>query len=212
MKEMQELINAVIAVMKSVDNVEKGMTVGSGNYAYQGLSDKDVKMTFKKALSDNGLCVLPIKVEPNTTVSEFEVAGKRKQSVFTEVVSTYLLMHTSGASVEISGVGHGVDAGDKAAGKATTYALKNALMYSFLTPSGAIDDADNTHSNDLGGNSAPAAPAPKKKAKAKLAPRDTDRWSKAVELAKTKGVDAVTKHFLMIPADLNRLKKEAGIV
>jgi hypothetical protein len=39
-----------------------------------------------------------------------------------------------------------VDTQDKSAGKATTYALKNALLYTFLVPTGTIDDADVTHS------------------------------------------------------------------
>jgi hypothetical protein len=73
---------------------------------------------------------------------------KMKQSVFTEVKTTYLLIHTSGESIELAGYGHGVDSQDKGAGKATTYALKYALLYSFLVPTGSIDDADSTHSDE----------------------------------------------------------------
>ena len=47
------------------------------------------------------------------------------------------------------GYGHGVDSQDKSAGKATTYALKYALLYAFLVPTGKIDDADNTHSEEI---------------------------------------------------------------
>jgi hypothetical protein len=72
-----------------------------------------------------------------------------KQSAFTEVVTTYLLMHESGECVELAGYGHGVDNQDKGAGKATTYALKNCLLYTFLTPVGKIDDTDSTHSESI---------------------------------------------------------------
>jgi len=58
-------------------------------------------------------------------------------------------MHESGESKEISGYGHGVDPQDKGAGKATTYALKYALLYTFLVPTGSIDDADKTHSDNI---------------------------------------------------------------
>ena len=51
---------------------------------------------------------------------------KSKQSVFTDAHTKYLLLHTSGESIELSGYGQGVDTQDKGAGKATTYALKNA--------------------------------------------------------------------------------------
>jgi hypothetical protein len=86
---------------------------------------------------------------------------KSKQSIFTKVKTKYLLLHESGESVELAGYGHGVDPQDKGAGKATTYALKNCLLYTFLTPVGKIDDTETTHSNDI------AAPAPVEKAPAK---------------------------------------------
>jgi len=49
-----------------------------------------------------------------------------------------------------------VDSQDKGAGKATTYALKYALLYTFLIPTGKIDDADNSHSDET------PAPPPQK--------------------------------------------------
>ena len=58
-------------------------------------------------------------------------------------------MHESGESIEICGYGHGIDSQDKAAGKAQTYALKNALLYTFLTPVGAIEDTDSVHSDTI---------------------------------------------------------------
>ena len=76
--------------------------------------------------------------------------AKQKQSVFTEVLVTYQITHAeSGESINIMGYGHGQDSMDKSAGKATTYALKNALLYSFLVPTGTIDDTDATHSNNV---------------------------------------------------------------
>ena len=61
-----------------------------------------------------------------------------------------MLVHAeSGVSIELVCYGHGVDSQDKAAGKATTYALKNCLLYTFLTPVGKIDDSETTHSDQL---------------------------------------------------------------
>ena len=73
-------------------------------------------------------------------------AMKTKQSIFTEVETKYLLLHTSGESLELCGYGQGVDTQDKGAGKATTYALKNTLLNMFLIPTGV--DTDNTHSDE----------------------------------------------------------------
>ena len=57
--------------------------------------------------------------------------------------------HGKTSHEELAGYGHGVDNQDKGAGKATTYALKYALLYMFLIPTGKIDDADTTHSDEV---------------------------------------------------------------
>lgn len=163
---MQKLAKAVIAVMKEVKGMEKNSQVGSGVTAYKGTKDEDVKEVFNESLSKNGLCILPIGIEEETQIDRWEEnvfdnykkmeVVKQKQNVFTKVKTKYLLLHESGESVEIVGYGHGVDPQDKGAGKATTYALKNALLYTFLTPVGKIDDTDTTHSDDI-----PTKPASK---------------------------------------------------
>ena len=150
---MKNLAKAVINVMKDVKNISKNTTVGGGNFAYKGVSDKDVKETYKNSMSKNGLCILPIDIDAKTTIERWEettnYGAKQKQLVFSEVKTKYLLLHESGESQEISGYGHGTDAMDKAAGKATTYALKYALLYTFLTPTGDIEDTDTEHSNNV---------------------------------------------------------------
>jgi len=150
---MKNLIKAVIAVMNEVKGIEKSMTVGNGKNSYKGVPDKEVKKIIGSAMAKHGLCLLPTKIEPTIKIERWEEPDynkeiKQKQTVFTEVVATYLLMHESAESIEICGYGHGVDSQDKGAGKATTYALKYALLYSFLVPTGDIDDTDSVHSQD----------------------------------------------------------------
>jgi len=138
--------------MKAVKGIDKAMTVGVGNAAYKGVADKDVKEAIGEAMSENGLACVPIGVEPRVEISQWDESyngqSKRKQSVFTEVKTRYLLLHESGESIELEGYGHGIDTQDKSAGKATTYALKNVLLYTFLVPTGKIDDTDNEHSDE----------------------------------------------------------------
>jgi len=150
---MKDLVQAVIKVMKEVKGMEKNSQVGSGTMAYNGTKDQDVKEVFNEALYNNGLCMLPMNIEESTELSRWEETNKygtkQKQSIFTKVTVKYLLCHESGQSQVICGYGHGVDSQDKGAGKATTYAMKNALLYTFMTPVGKIDDADTTHSNEI---------------------------------------------------------------
>lgn len=155
----KSLAHAVIAVMKEVKGMEKNSKVGNGGASsYDGTRDMDVKEVFNKALADNGLCVLPVDIEETTDIFRWQdeqtygqkVVIKQKQQVFTKVKTTYKLMHAdSGEAQHIVGFGHGVDTQDKGAGKATTYAMKNTLLYAFVTPVGKIDDTDTTHSEEI---------------------------------------------------------------
>jgi len=158
METKAELAKAIIAVMNEVAGIEKSLTVGSGNSSYKGVSDKDVKRIIGNAMAKHGLCILPLDINAKSQVDRWEEVDqysksvpkdmKTKQSVFVEVETKYLLLHTSGENQIVAGYGHGVDSQDKSAGKATTYALKNTLLYTFMIPTGDIDDADKTHSND----------------------------------------------------------------
>lgn len=156
MENKANLAKAVIAVMKKVKGIEKSMQVGTGAMSYKGVPDQEVKKIIGDAMAENGLCILPIGVEAKTQVDRWEetstyngqASTKMKQSVFTEATCQYLLLHESGESQVLQGYGQGVDSQDKSAGKATTYSLKYTLLYTFLVPTGKIDDADNTHSDE----------------------------------------------------------------
>ena len=149
MENKSNLAKAVIAVMKAVNGIEKNSEVGSGIYTYKGVRDQEVKLIYKKAMAENGLCVFPTGVKSKTRIDRWEDNGKQKQQVFVETKTKYLLLHESGESMELAGYGHATDPQDKAAGKSTTYAMKYMLLYLFMTPTGNIDDSDLTHSNDI---------------------------------------------------------------
>lgn len=150
---MKNIAKAIISVMQEVKGMEKNSKVGTGQASYDGTKDQDVKESFNDAMAKNGLCILPIDIKESTQVDRWEettnYGAKQKQSVFTKVTVKYMLLHESGESIELAGYGHGVDTQDKGAGKATTYALKNCLLYTFLTPVGKIDDAEKTHSDSI---------------------------------------------------------------
>ena len=157
MEKTPNLAKAIVAVMKAVKGIDKSMQVGTGTMSYKGVPDQEVKKIIGEAMADNGLCILPIGIEAKAQVDRWEETStyngvpqtKMKQSVFTEATVKYLLLHESGESVELAGYGQGVDSQDKSAGKSTTYALKYALLYAFMVPTGKIDDADSTHSSDI---------------------------------------------------------------
>ncbi len=164
------LVTATIKVMEAVKGIDKSMTIGTGQNTYKGVPDQEVKKIIGEEMEKNGLAIFPIDIQETTQLSEWDeknqYGDKRKQSIFTKVTTTYLLTHISGEFMTIKGYGHGVDSQDKSAGKATTYALKYALLYMFLIPTGKIDDADVTHSDNI--------PVPSKKETQKPLPADLD--------------------------------------
>jgi hypothetical protein len=183
MENKTELYKAIASVMRDVKGIDKSMTIGTGNNAYKGISDKDVKSILGKAMNEHGLIMLPKSYDPVMRLDRWEEVDiysksnpkdkKTKQSVFVEVKAVYSLIHVeTGQSVDIPAYGHGVDSQDKAAGKATTYAMKTAALYAFFVPTGAIDDTDNTHSNDIEtpkqNTPPPAAKTPPQGAKKKV--------------------------------------------
>ncbi|MDC8024912.1 ERF family protein [Elizabethkingia anophelis] len=223
MESKTNLYKAIISVMKAVKGIDKTLTVGSGSNAYQGVADKVVKETIGQAMEENGLAILPISIDPKSTIERWEETSqygnnppqtKIKQSVFTEVKTKYLLIHESGESIEIEGYGHGVDTQDKSAGKATTYALKYALLYTFMVPTGKIDDADSKHSNEgeiPQKNTKPernsSGEIPKDKAPAiKILKTGTKAWESLVERV-SKG-ETITKVDLLKFFDLKEVEKE----
>lgn len=147
------LAKAIISVMRESTSIDKNTVVGSGRNKYNAVSDKDVKSMLSPLMVKNGLCILPISVKDDTSVTHWEESyngnTQRKMKVFTKVNTEYLLMHESGEAQVIKGFGHGIDTQDKSAGKATTYALKQLLLYLFMIPTGSIDDTDNVYSENL---------------------------------------------------------------
>lgn len=148
---MENITKAILAVMEDVKGIEKTLDVGYGNSSYKGVSDKVVKEVLRPSMINHGLIVVPVDIDESSEVYQWEETynnnTKRKQQVFTKVTTKYKLLHTSGESIEFSGYGQGVDTQDKGAGKASTYALKYALLYLFLIPTGKILDSDNDHSD-----------------------------------------------------------------
>ena len=146
------LTAAILQVMNEVKSVEKNLNVGVGKSSYKGVSDKDVKQVIQPAMVRAGLVIIPVNIEPTLKIDRWteqtNYGEKQKQQIFSEVKVTFELIHESGESRQIVGYGHGIDSQDKSAGKATTYALKYALLYTFLIPTGQIDDTDNDHSEN----------------------------------------------------------------
>ena len=205
---MENLIKAINNVMADCENVDKSLTVGTGRNSYKGVADKDVKLIINRSMRENGLAIFTTNIEPKITIERWQedtqFGVKQKQSVFTEVITTYKMCHKSGESIEIQGYGHGVDSQDKSAGKATTYALKYTLLYQFLVATGSIDDADNTHSEQV--NTPTPKPTPKP-----AAPTKKDIESAIASLKKAKDLKTLKDQWLKLSKALQDNKEVLAV-
>lgn len=210
---MENLAKAILCVMKEVKGIDKTLTVGTGNSSYKGVPDQEVKKILGESMAKNGLCVLPIEIDEQTQIDRWEEVDtyskeipkpmKQKQSVFTKVKTKYLLLHESGESQVIVGYGHGVDSQDKGAGKATTYALKYAMLYSFFVPTGKIDDTDTDHSDS---KEIASRPLEKVAQKPLLTDVQFDSLMKMDALALMPLIPKYEKKFIIKPDWLTKLK------
>ena len=152
---MVNLAKALLVAMQEIGYLQKDKQVGEGKSAYKALSDNKATQGIREALIKAGIVALPTRIvlTDKCAVTNWQEQNQygnasTKTHVFTEVLMTYTLIHAeSGESAEIQAIGHGIDNGDKSAGKAMTYAKKNALLNALLISSGL--DPDDTHSDDL---------------------------------------------------------------
>lgn len=150
-----QLIEAVLNVMSEVNYLQKDDTVGTGSSSYRGISDEKVRDNVRKSMIVHGLICVPVKIDKETNIERWtepdpysKTGGtKQKQQIFSDIVFTFRIYHTSGAFIEGQSSGHGIDSQDKSPGKAMTYAMKYFLLNTFMVPTG--DDPDKVHSNDI---------------------------------------------------------------
>ena len=180
---MKELYSALNAFQEKVPAITKDSK--AHNYKYADLPS--ILEVISPLLQEQGLMF----TQPLTTVDG--IRGIR----------TILVHVKSGETLEgfvpVSDVKLSGQNDYQALGSGITY-LRRYSLESIL---GLVTTKDDDAGGATGGS---------KSAKPKLSPRDADKWPKAVAMAKKdKKVDGVTKHYSLIPADLSRLKKEAGL-
>ena len=124
---MKNLAKAICQVMAAASHVQKTGNNSFHGYAYA--SDADLLRVIQPAMASAGLAMVPSQIAQTDTKLD-------KGKVQTDVHVQYLLVHTSGETLEIQAIGRGIDKEDKGQYKAMTGALKYALRQTFLVPTG----------------------------------------------------------------------------
>lgn len=144
MSEVKKVYQAIVNVTKALgkEGISKDRKNAQQGYSFRGIDD--VYNALSHALSENGLCIIPVVLE---RVSE-ERATKSGGTLFYVTVKMQfdLVSSADGSSHSVVTFGEAMDSGDKATNKAMSAAYKYAAMQTFCIPTEGDNDADaHTH-------------------------------------------------------------------
>lgn len=161
------IFEKMLHIQSEIPTVAKNLNVSTGKTgSYKAVSERDVKDAIKPLEEKYGVYSFPIVKEliEQTQLEQETQYGKKASFYIREKVTyRFVNVHNPSEFIEIDGYGDGIDSGDKATGKADTYASKYCLMSAYKISTG--DDPDKDASEEYS----------KKKAKqstASVAPTD----------------------------------------
>jgi len=146
----QAKLNIHQRMLKATDEIErvvKGLKVDSGNgKSYKAVSEVDVLEAVKPVEIVNGIYSYPIHRTITETAVLTKSSGANWQFMRIETVYRFVNIDDPKDYVEVITYGDGLDSGDKAPGKAMTYADKYALLKAYKIETG--DDPDKEASGE----------------------------------------------------------------
>ena len=143
-------------ITEEIGVIEKGLKVQvNKTSSYKAVSERDVLDAVKPIEKKYRVYSYPVKrevIDRDTLVKESEYNGTitRTNTLFMRIETTYRFVNIDKTDeyIETTVYGDGLDTGDKAPGKAMTYADKYALMKAYKLSTG--DDPDKETSPERG--------------------------------------------------------------
>ena len=137
-----------------IEKVAKNLRVEMGRGSYTAVSEADVLAAVKPIEIEHGIYSYPVArnvIETATLTTSKEYNGNKTESnqLFMRLETVYRFVNTEKPDefIDITTYGDGIDSGDKAPGKAMTYADKYALLKAYKIETG--DDPDKEGSAEL---------------------------------------------------------------
>lgn len=170
MEEIKKLnlFERLLKISEEVGVVAKNLVVKIGSGGYKAVGEFDVISTVKPLEVKYRVFSYPTiheVIQSKELIREVKRDGGIVTVVdqFVRVRSVYRFVNIDNPYefIEVEAIGDGVDAGDKASGKAQTYADKYALLKGYKIPTG--DDPDQEASKDYNKSLNETAQAPTKK-------------------------------------------------
>ena len=154
MEKDMNIYQRMSAITNEIRRVAKNLNVDAGKSSYKAVGEADVLEAVKPAEEKFGVYSYPVEseiVESGEIVSESTYNGqaKTRRQQFMRLRRVYRFVNVDNPTeyVEVATYGDGLDSGDKAPGKAMTYADKYALLKAYKITTG--DDPDQKASEPM---------------------------------------------------------------
>lgn len=150
------IFERVALITAEIGSVTKDLKVGEGEKSYQATSEGSVLSAVKPLEEKYRVFSYAVTREKETQIIEKEYTWNGQQRkirlVKVDITATYRFVNIDNPKeyIETISYGTGLDTGDKAAGKAMTYADKYALMKMYKISTGNANDPDSYSSPDDG--------------------------------------------------------------
>ena len=131
----------IAAVMKAVSYVKKDKTVSGSGGGYRAVTHDMVTAMVRPHLVEHGIVVVPRLVNAQTVSTGRSTSGRTPINRFEgQYVVAFVNVDDPKDCIEVPAAAHAEDHGDKAPGKALSYATKYAILKVLLLETGEDDE------------------------------------------------------------------------
>jgi len=132
----------LLLISSEVPYVAKNLTVSTGSSSYKAVSESDIISTIKPLETKYRVFSYPVSRRIVESSQIENTNGKKQNFLRLEIIYRFINIDKPEQYIDITTYGDGIDSGDKAPGKAMTYADKYALMKGYKIPTGDDPDKD----------------------------------------------------------------------
>lgn len=134
------------AVQKEVKYIKKDSEVSTGRGSYRAVSHDNVVAELRPSMIEQGIIVIP------SLVDDAWIEPRKKDSINWLYTAKYKIRFQNiddpQDAITLKVSGHANDSGDKAPGKAQSYAVKSAMLKVFALETGVDDESRNFDPTD----------------------------------------------------------------
>lgn len=137
------LYQRINAVRATITYVKKDKDVGEGKYAYKAVTHDAVTGQIRQALIDNGILIIPTLVSSTANPKEVDADLKASKQFRYDATYSFRFINVDEPTEFFDVVieAHAMDNGDKAPGKALSYAKKYAVLKVFEIETGENEES-----------------------------------------------------------------------